>query len=200
MGRIYEFLKSTILGGLFVLVPLGLLAGIAVKAIEVAHAAIEPVFRLLPFKSVSGVSPALMAAIILFLAACFLAGLLTRAAITRRLVENVEYLILSRIPGYALMKSVGEDLVEVEGKQGRTVVLVRLEASWQLGFLMDTLPDGRRVVFLPDVPNGMTGSLHLFSPDRIEQLQLPIATTLDILGRLGIGLSAKWPAAETRPA
>ena len=198
MGRFYRFLKSTILGGLLVLLPLGLLVAIAVKGIEIARDAIEPVFKMLPFKTVGGVSLAVLAAILVLLLACFLAGLLAQSALTRRLLGRVEHLILSRIPGYALMKSMGENLVGVEGKEGRTTLLVKLDDCWQIGFPMDTLPDGRRVVFLPDVPNAMTGSLHIFAPDRVEELALPISTALSTLGRLGIGLSEKWPSSESR--
>ena len=199
MGRFYRFLKSTILGGLLVLLPLGLLVAITVKGVEIARDAIEPLFKVLPFKTVGGVSLAFFAAILVLLLACFLAGLFAQSALTRRLVGSIEYLILSRIPGYALMKSIGENLVGVEGKEGRTTLLVKLDDCWQIGFLMDTLPDGRRVVFLPDVPNGMTGSLQIFATDRVEELALPISTALAALDRLGVGLSDKWPASESRP-
>lgn len=198
MGKFYQFLKSTFIGGLLVLVPLGLLAFIVLKSIEVAHAAIEPVFTMLPFKSVGGVSLAVLAAVLVLLLACFLAGLLAQVALTRRLMDSIEQLILARIPGYALMKSVGENLVGMEGKAGRTTLLVTRDVSWQVGFLMDTLPDGRKVVFLPDVPNVMTGSLHIFASDQVEELSMPIATALGILGQLGVGLSEKWPAAVSR--
>ena len=101
-------------------------------------------------KSIGGVSLALAAAVLASLLVCFLAGLLAEAALTRRLIESVESLILSKMPGYSLMKTVGENLVGVEGSDRRKTVLVHLHDSAQLGFVMDELPDGRLVVFVPD--------------------------------------------------
>lgn len=196
MGQVFQFLKSTIIGGLLVLVPLGLLAGIVAKSIAVARDAIEPALAMLPFKTVGGVSLAVLVAMLGLLLVCFLAGLLAQMALTRRLVDSVEQMILSKIPGYALMKSVGENFVGVEETAGRCTLLVKLETSWQIGFLMDTLPDGRKVVFLPDAPNVMVGRLHIFAPEQVEEIMLPISTALKALGGLGIGLGAKWPAAN----
>ena len=90
------------------------------------------------------------------------------------------------------MKSVGTSFVGMEGGGVRTV-LVRFEASCQLGFLMETLPDGRQLVFVPGVPRAMVGTLHIVAPERVESLNLPVSTALDVLGRLGIGLSESWP-------
>lgn len=197
MGQVFQFLKSTIIGGLLVLVPLGLLGGIVAKSIAVARDAVEPAIAMLPFKTVGGVSLAVLVAILGLLLVCFLAGLLAQMALTRRLVDGVEQMILSKIPGYSLMKSVGENFVGVEESAGKRTLLVKLETSWQMGFLMDTLPDGRKVVFLPDAPNVMVGRLHIVASEHVEEILLPVSTALTALGGLGIGLSAKWPSANS---
>jgi uncharacterized membrane protein len=191
--RIYQFLKSTIIGGLVILVPLGILAFIAVQVVEIAYQVIIPIMEWLPIKSVTGTSIALLLSILVLIAICFLAGLLAETTIIQGLVRRVERLILSAIPGYALMKEVGENLVGFEDKAGRKSVLVRFESSFQLGFLIETLPDGRQVVFVPSVPNAFTGALHIFSPDRVQVLPMSATHILDALGRLGIGLRETWP-------
>ena len=196
MQRVFEFLKSTIVGGLLVLVPLGLLAFVAVKAFEIARDAASPVLAALPVRSVGGVSLAVLLAVVALLALCFFAGLVARTTLTRRLVKGVENLVLTTVPGYALMKNVGENLVGVEGADRRKTVVVRFEASSRVGFWMDTLPDGRVVVFLPNAPNAMTGELHLCPPDRVEVLEVSITAALDCLGCLGIGFGTAWPKAD----
>jgi uncharacterized membrane protein len=100
--------------------------------------------------------------------------------------------------GYSLMKNIGESLAGIDAENGRKTVLAQLDHSWQLGFLMDELPDGRQVVFVPDVPNAMTGTLHMLPPERIEIVDLSIHAALDVLGRLGVGLGKRWP--ESRSA
>jgi uncharacterized membrane protein len=198
--RLYLFFKSTIIGGLVVLVPLAALGYIAVRVIEIAYSAIAPVIAWLPIKSVAGVSLALFLSVAIVIAACFLAGLLAETAIVGGIVSRVERLVLSSVPGYALMKNVGESLIGVENKEGRKTVLIRWNASSQLGFLMDTLPDGQHVVFVPSAPNALVGALHIVSSDRVEVLSIPIPMAIDSIGRLGVGLRDSWPQmAESYP-
>lgn len=193
MQGIYHFLKSTVLGGLIVLVPVVVLGYVVVEAVTIAHKVLAPVMNWLPVKSVAGVSLGLLLAIAVLILACFLAGLLAETTIVRGIVNQVERFILSHIPGYALMKNVGEQLAGVEGKYARRTVLARFEESYQLGILMDTLPDGRCAVFVPGVPHPFSGELHILPADHVEPLDLPIAKTLDALGRLGAGLHEIWP-------
>src|SRR6516225_9785834 len=86
------------------------------------------------------------------------------------------------------MKHVGADVVGIERKNPVKTVLVRFEASWQLGFLMETLADGRQVVFVPGVPRALVGTLHILPAERVQVLALSVSAALDILGRLGVGL------------
>jgi uncharacterized membrane protein len=192
MHGIYRFLKSTLLGGLIVLVPLIAIGAVVVWAGDIAIKAILPVFNWLPDQSVGGVSLAVLMAVGTLLASCFLAGLVAETAIVRGLGDRAERLALF-IPGYALMKNVGANLVGIEGKRPVKTVLVRFEASCQLGFLMETLADGRHVVFVPGVPSALVGTLHIFAADRVQMLDMSVSAALDVLSRLGIGLSDAWP-------
>jgi uncharacterized membrane protein len=195
MKGFFRFLKSTILGGLLVVVPLAILGAIVAKVVEVIGSVIGPVLALLPVKSVSVVSLSLLIACLVLLLVCFLAGLLAELALTQRVLKSVESLIMSKVPGYTLMKSVGENLLGMEGQQDRQTVLVHFEQTSQLGFLMSTLPDGRLVVFVPDVPHAMSGTLHIVAPERAEHLPLKIADAIHTLGRLGVELGNTWTTA-----
>jgi uncharacterized membrane protein len=191
MRGIYRFLKSTVLGGLVVLVPVVVLVAIVVWAVQTAVQAIVPVFEWLPDKSVGGVSLTVLSAVLGLVAGCFLAGLFAETAIIRRLGERAERLALS-VPGYALMKNVGASLVGIEGKHPAKTVLVRFDSSCQLGFLMDTLSDGRYVVFIPGVPRALVGTLHIIAADRVHVLAMTVSAALEALGRLGVGLRETW--------
>jgi uncharacterized membrane protein len=194
MHTILQFLKSTVIGGLLVLAPLGILGVIVVEAVQIGIRVVMPLIEMLPVKSVGGVSLAVMAAVVAIILLCFVAGLLAQMTLTQRLIKSIEGMILSSIPGYALMKNVGENLLGVQGKEGRKTVLIRLEHSSLIGFWMEQLPDGRVAVFVPNVPNAMTGALHLVAPERLEWLPVPIGNTLDCLNRLGVGLNREWKA------
>jgi uncharacterized membrane protein len=197
MQGIYRFLRSTILGGLVVLVPLIAAGALVVWAVGIAFKAIAPVVSWLPDTSVGGVSLTFLTVVLGLVVCCFLAGLLAETAIVRGLGQRAEWLAQS-IPGYALMKNVGANLVGIDAKRPVRTVVVRFEVSSQLGFLMDTLDDGRHVVFIPGVPRALVGTLHIIAADRMQALDIPISTALDILGRLGVGLREKWPR-DSRP-
>lgn len=187
MHGIYQFFKSTIIGGLLILLPIVVLGTLAAWAAQATWKALGPAFHWLPDHSVGGVSLALLFGTLTIIGVCFLAGLVAETALIRFLGDRAEQIALS-IPGYALMKSVGTSLVGIEGKHAAKTVLVQLTASWQLGFLMETLADGRHVVFIPGVPKALVGSLHLFAPERVQVLDMPVSRALDVLGRLGVGL------------
>src|SRR6516165_4477559 len=182
MRGIYRFLKSTIVGGLAVLVPVVALLAVIGWVTDIALKAILPVFEWLPDKSVGGVSIAALAAIGSLVVGCFLAGLFAETAMIRFLGDRAERLALS-VPGYALMKNVGASLVGIEGKHPAKTVLVRFEGWWQLGFLMETLSDGRHVVFIPGVPKALVGTLHVIAPERVQVLTMSVSAALDTLGR-----------------
>jgi uncharacterized membrane protein len=192
MQSIYRLLRSTILGGLVFLVPMAVLGAIVVWAVEAVLKVIAPVYAWLPDKSNGGVALTLVSAVLGVVVSCFLAGLFAETAILRRLGERAEWLALS-VPGYALMKNVGANLVGIEGKHPANTALVRFEASWQLGFLMETLSDGRHVVFVPGVPRALVGTLHIPTADRVQILAMSVSTALEVLGRLGVGLRETWP-------
>ena len=136
-------------------------------------------------------SLALLSTVLALVGCCFIAGLFAETALIRHLVDRAERLALA-VPGYALMKNVGANLIGIEGKYPVRTVLVRGEATFQLGFLMETLADGRHVVFIPGVPRALVGTLHIVPADRVQILAMSISTTLDALGRLGVGLRESW--------
>jgi uncharacterized membrane protein len=191
MRGTYSFFKSTILGGLVVLLPVIMLVGIVVWAGQIALSVVMPVFEWLPDKSVGGVSLTVLAAVGTLIVCCFFAGLLAETTIFSSLAGLAERIALN-VPGYALMKNVGASFVGVEGKNPAKTVLVRFEGSHQFGILMETLADGRHVVFIPGVPRALVGTLHIVSPDRVQFLSMSVAGAIDALGRLGVGLREAW--------
>jgi uncharacterized membrane protein len=207
MTGIYRFLKSTVIGGLLVLVPVVVLGAFLVWVVQTALKAIAPALDWLPEKSVAGVSLTLLIAVGGLVAGCFLAGLVAQTAIIQQLSGLADRFALF-LPGYALMKHVGANIIGVEAKHPARTVLVRFEGWWQLGFQMETLPDGRQVVFLPGVPRALVGTLHIVPADRVQVLSMSVSAALDALSRLGIGLREAWvkesfghlPETAVRPA
>jgi len=197
--RFVRFVKATVIGGVFVIAPVALLVYIIGQTGLVAYRAVLPLMDWLPVNSVSSVSLALSATIAGLIGICFLAGLLAHTAAAKWLVQSIESAVLANLPGYSLVKSMGEGIAGVDGGSGRKAVLVRFDDRAQIGFLMDAAPDGRLVVFVPNVPSPWSGTLCVVSPDRVEMLTPPIRVVIDRLQRLGLGLGSVLDSCPSGP-
>jgi uncharacterized membrane protein len=189
--------KSTIVGGIFVLVPLVILSIVVGHALQAVIDLITPVVHWLPFQTIAATSLALLIGIAGLILGCFVAGLLARTAISQWFVGSLEQLILSFVPSYGLMKSMGQGWVGADTADPHPTVLVRLDDAQQIGFVMDTLADKRCVVFIPDVPTPWSGTLMIVAADRIEPLPLSTKQTIDCLRRLGVNTSALLAREQT---
>jgi uncharacterized membrane protein len=196
MRSVYRFVKSTLIGGLVIVVPLA----VVLALIDVTRKAVVPVFEYLPDKSIGGVSLVVLFVIVGLVAICFVTGLFAQSALIRFVHDRAERFALRFVPGYALMKSVGVNLVGVEDKRPVKTVIVKFPSSWQFGFLMETLVDGRHVVFVPGVPRTSEGTLHILEADRVQVLAMPVSSALDVLEQLGIGVCKVWPKEQSPPA
>lgn len=188
--RLLQFVKATVVGGVFVLAPVVLLIYVIGEALTVAYKLVKPLFSWLPVHSVGGISLALLAAIVILIGVCFVAGLFANTTLAKWFVHRVEMLVLSNLPGYTLIKSMGESVAGVDDGSARRAVLVNFQDRSQVGFVMDQLADGRMVVFVPNSPSPWTGALQVVAPDRVEFLNAPIQEVVERLQRLGVGLGA----------
>lgn len=185
LRRLVSFVKSTLVGGLFFLVPVVALVFVIGQAAAFAFQIVHPLVNWLPVKTVGTVSLAFLIVVLVLVLICFLAGLVARMAVSKWFVGSLERVILTFVPSYGLMKSMGQGLVGVAGDEPHPPVLVRFDDAQQIGFLMDTLADGRGVIFVPDVPTPWTGSLMLLAADRIEPLPFTTKQAIDCLRHLG---------------
>jgi len=187
MKRLLQFLRTTLVGGLLFLVPIAVLAMVVGKALAVVYKVVEPLAEHLPFHSVIGLRTPVLLAVAILVGFCFLTGFFARTVLAQKLVRRLESSVLRNVPGYQLLKGMGESMLGVEKEGAYPVVLVRFDDAWQLGFQIETLENGLVAVFIPDAPNPQSGSVHLLTPDRVTPANIPPAAALKCLQRLGAG-------------
>jgi uncharacterized membrane protein len=190
MKGFLHFLRTTLVGGILFLVPIVVLLIVLNKALDVAHKVVDPLAAQLPFESLIGLRTPHLLAITLLIIFCFIAGLFAKTALAKRGVNWLESAVLSNVPGYQFLKSMGESLLGVENEPAPQVVLARIEDAWQIAFLVERLEDGYVAVFVPEAPNPQSGSVYLMTEDRIKPLGIPPKAALKCLTRLGAGSSA----------
>jgi uncharacterized membrane protein len=194
MRNLTVFVRTTLLGGVFYLVPIVVLVMILAKAHDMTADIVKPVAEHLPIESARGVLAAKILAVVVILAFCFLAGLFASTRIAKAFAQGLETTILSRVPGYRFMKTVGEGMAGIEQDAKHETVLARIEEAWQIAFVVERLDSGNVVVFIPDAPSPWSGSIFIMTLDRIKPIQLPLSSAMKCIANLGGGLKKVLPA------
>jgi uncharacterized membrane protein len=196
MQRAFNFVRVTLIGGIFFLVPVIVMVAVIQKALVIANKLVTPLAKLIPF---GFATPKLLAAVLL-IALCFAAGILARVAVARKITGWLETTLLSNLPGYEFLKRIGQSALGVESEESHKVVLVGRGDFWQLGFLIERLKGGYLAVFIPGAPNPHSGSIQFLKEDRVRAIEVPEQSALKILKRLGVGASTLLASEMNMPA
>lgn len=188
MNRALNFLKTTILGGLFFIVPLVLLILLVKHAVSIAIKVLEPIVKLLPVEKIAGVAVEYLFSVLLLIIICFLAGLALRLGPGRKINEFAERMILRKIPGFGLIKRVINEMSDIDSRKSDfQVALAQIEDAWMLSFIVEQLDNGLLVVFVPSAPTPAAGSVYYLTEARVKRLDVPLSTAMQCIVRLGSG-------------
>jgi uncharacterized membrane protein len=197
MKPIAEFVRTTIVGGLFFLAPIVVLIVILAKAFDYAKKGLNGVLVHVPAASGLGAGAATMLAVVLVALVCFIAGLVARSVSAQRVVNALESSVLSKIPAYDYLKQESASALGVAEIAELPVVFVPMEGGWQLGVRTEALSNDLISVFVPGAPNPHSGSVFFFSADNVRPAGVKMAAALNCLRRCGAGasaLAANWPS------
>jgi uncharacterized membrane protein len=196
VNSIKSFLKATIVGGLMFLVPVALLLLVLGKALQFAGKLSQPLAAVLPFSHVGGVGAGTIIAVAILVLIAFLAGLVSRTRLGQRITHWFEESILGALPQYRMVKSLAEGLTQIESGAGMRPVLMRGDEGWMLGYQMEELPNGWRVIFLPASPTPMSGNVIYAEAARVQTLDVSMSEAMQLVKRLGIGSAEKLRCAN----
>ncbi|MCH7781085.1 MAG: hypothetical protein IH848_09575 [Acidobacteria bacterium] len=70
-------------------------------------------------------------AFVVLLVVCFLAGLFARTRPAKAMVGWLESTLLSNIPGYSFVKSLGEEVTDANAARSNIPILARFDDAWQ---------------------------------------------------------------------
>jgi uncharacterized membrane protein len=174
MKRIISFLKDTILGGLFFLLPLFVIYAIAQKIWKLMSGVGERLAEMVGLNgSIAGIKSAPLVSSFLILLLLFLCGVLYRVSIVDRFRNWLDGQLLKYIPGYDIYKAnIEKKLKHNEVVPDRPVILMTINGVGHPAVITDTLKDGRKVVFVADKPGGTEGKTYIVTADKIETLNV----------------------------
>jgi uncharacterized membrane protein len=187
MKSVADFVKTTIIGGLFFLIPALIVILVIKHAIELTAKMLVPIEKFLPLESLGGLAVAHMLSVLIILAVCFAAGMASRTRLGARISAAFERAIARKIPGFGLIKSATGEVANIQSQSDICVALAWIEDSWMLSFIVEKLDNGLLVVFVPSAPTPFAGSVYYLTEDRVKRLDAPVLTAMKVITRLGVG-------------
>ena len=195
-----KFLKTTLLGGLFVSLPIMLL-WIGLKEIgglltEMA----TPIADMLPGRMFDNLKAPGVIALLLIIGASFVLGLAARSAWLSSVGRNIENSILNRVPMYQMLKVISSALIDSDSGDAKPALVKDGSGGGDPCYVMEKHKDGRATVLLPWSPASFAGSIKVVQQSNLEYVSCSLDEFSRSLSQIGVGveecLTAKSPNEE----
>jgi uncharacterized membrane protein len=187
MKRLIEFIKTTAIGGVVVIVPMAILTvaigDILKKLIEVT----QPLTQNMPFSPLANSILAVLTVVLVVIAVFFIAGLLLNTFWGSVVKNWIEIKIFERIPMYSTVKGLTQRFAGIESSDF-PVAEVDLYGSDSrvLGIVIEQLPDDRLMVYIPISPVVTVGQLHIVPKNCVKELDASLPNTITCISQMGL--------------
>jgi uncharacterized membrane protein len=178
-----QFILKRLLAGLLVIAPIYLAALLLLKAASSLMGLVGPLAKMLP-EWMPGAQALSLLMVLIF---CFAIGLAVSTPMGRSTWDRVENALFQKIPGYALFKSLTQ---QISGKAQDTAwkpALAEIEEALVPAFIIEDLEDGRFTVFVPSIPTPLAGAVYILTANRVHPLNVPFTQALKAVSRWGSG-------------
>jgi uncharacterized membrane protein len=183
MKKILVFVAHAVLGGLLVVVPIYLAVLVLLKGMKTVAGLVRPFTLLLPdwFPAEQALS------LLIVLVICFLIGVAVRARAGQLVRERIERGFFERIPGYALFRSLTQQVAGDNRQNIWKPALAEIEEALVPAFIIEEFEDGRYTVFVPSIPTPFAGAVYILDRERVHPLDVPFTEALKTVSRWGSG-------------
>jgi len=186
----FRFLKTTLVGGLLVVLPIWFSLLMLFKAINGALKMLLPMAKLVPQSVVHDK----IVALILLLLICFIVGVLVQLRSVQGVRRWIGHNILDRIPGFSLVRAMTRRLAGDKEEQTFQPALVEIEEALVPAFIIEKHADGQFTVFVSSSPTPMAGAIYILQSERVHPVDVPLSKAMVCITKWGTG------AAEMRAA
>ena len=183
MKKALMFVAKAVLGGLLIVVPIYLAVLLLLKGMKTVVGLVRPFALLLPdwFPAEKALS------LLLVLMICFLIGVAVRTRAGRVARERIERTFFERIPGYALFRSLTQQVAGDNRQNVWKPALVEIEEALVPAFIIEEFEDGRYTVFVPSIPTPLAGAVYILDRKRVHPLNVPFTDALKAVSKWGSG-------------
>lgn len=183
MRAIAEFTRTTLVGGVLVVLPVYLSVLLLLKAILGLRELVAPIAQGLP---VSLQFPEVIA-LLLLIAVSFVCGIAVRTGPGLRAKNAIERTLLEKIPGYALIRGLAGRLVGKTEEETFTVVLAEIEEALVPAFLVEDCGEDQCAIFVPSVPTPAAGAIYIIPKSRVHPVDVPFTQAVSVISKWGAG-------------
>lgn len=193
LGRTKNFLRTTVIGGVIVILPTIILIFAFRWLFSMVSEGIRPLTDLviryidLPSRYDEAIAKAIVISVIIL--GCFLVGLFVRTRLGQWIFNGLENSVLNRAPGYKMVKETIHQLLQKRESSFSSVALVRLfENDVKVtAFITDRHEDGTVTVFVPTGPNPTSGFIYHINEKYVHPVDVSVEDAMRSVISCGAG-------------
>jgi len=179
----FMFVARSLLTGFLIVVPIYLAILLLLKAMKSVVSLVQPIARLLP----ESLPAETLLSLLFVLVFCLLIGLIVHTRIGAAVRERMETTLFERIPGYALIRSLTQQLAGSSQEKVWKPAFVEIEEGLVPAFIIEEFDDGRYTVFVPSIPTPLAGAVYILDRKRVHPLDVPFTDALRTISKWGSG-------------
>lgn len=196
MRYLRDFLTNAVIGGVLVVFPIYLAVLLLLKGMQTVGALVRPFASLLP----AAIPAAELLSLALVLLVCAVVGVAVRTRTGQVARERFEKAFFGRLPGYALFRSLTQQLAGRSEGSAWKPALAEIEDALVPAFIVEELDDGRYTIFVPSVPTPLAGAVYVLARDRVHPIDVPFTQAVKSVSQWGSGAKDLVAAMQPRAA
>ncbi len=193
LQRTRNFLKTTVLGGVIVILPTIILVFAFKWLFGFVSNAIQPLTNLvankltLPDQIDEFIATLIVLAVIVL--ACFLVGLFVRTRLGQMIYHSFESSLLAKAPGYKMIKETVNQFLGKKESPFSSVALVQIfeNDTKMTAFITDRHDDGTITVFVPTGPNPTSGFIYHLDQQYVHPVDVSVEDAMRSVISCGAG-------------
>ena len=189
MSRLKKFVKTSLIGGIAVILPITILFLLFKWIFNFIIQIIKPITNLVVARSHFQELAADVIVLGIILSTCFLVGAVVKTKIGRFIHEHLDTRLSKLVPGYSTIKLTVTQFFDRKSAPFSSVALVRAfdDESLMTAFITDTHPDGSYTVFVPCGPNPTTGYILHMKKEYVHPVPVSVEVALRSVISCGAG-------------
>jgi uncharacterized membrane protein len=187
MQRVLSFIKTTMLSGIFILLPILLLYLMFNEVLDLINGMLLPIIELLPSEIFDEPQERNQLAVMVLIVTSFIIGFFASSTAAFKLGCWLEKMTLCRLPLYSVIKKITQGFTQKSGTQIKPALLQTFDGVWELVYLVEEHGNGKATLLHPSAPTAFSGPLKIADMSRVQILDISLGDFTNVLSHWGVG-------------